>query len=119
MKPFDRLVDIVGVVTLAMGAGLALAPRRSAATLGLGDHPAFARTVGAVDLVLAPGLLGGRPRWPWMAARAGLNLVIAHHYRIESRCSVGSSKARTGAAGMAMLTVVDGALAVALRVTNR
>ena len=35
------------------------------------------RLLGAADLVLVPGLLAGRPRWPWMAARAALNLAQA------------------------------------------
>ena len=115
----DRLADVVGVVTLAMGTAFTLAPRRSAATLGLGNHPRFARTLGLVDLALAPGLFLGRPRWPWMAARAALNLVIARHYHIEARQSENPISARAGAVGMTTFTLVDGALALALRSSGR
>ncbi|MEO7449172.1 MAG: hypothetical protein ABI336_12940 [Humibacillus sp.] len=36
-----------------------------------------ARVIGALDLALVPGLLGGRPRWPWLAARAAANVLTA------------------------------------------
>ena len=35
------------------------------------------RALGVSDLVLVPGLLWGRPRWPWMVGRAALNLAQA------------------------------------------
>ena len=43
--------------------------------MGIAD-PFAARLVGLADLALVPGLLRGRPRWPWLAARAGLNVAI-------------------------------------------
>ncbi|MBK1784280.1 hypothetical protein [Prauserella cavernicola] len=106
MNP-DRLANAVGAVTLAMGVALTAAPRRSAEVLRLGEHPRFARAVGAADLALAPGLLRRRPHWAWLAVRTGLNLVIANHYRRENQAAP--------AAGMAALTVVDGTLAAVLR----
>ncbi|NDL60143.1 hypothetical protein [Phytoactinopolyspora mesophila] len=111
----DRATDVVGSVTFAMGAALTVAPRRTARWLGLGDHARFARGIGVADLVLAPGLFRGRPRWPWVAARTALNLVIARHYFNESRQPSGDSTARYGAMGMLALTAVDGALALRLR----
>ncbi|MER7078297.1 hypothetical protein SAMN02982929_05767 [Saccharopolyspora kobensis] len=75
----ERLADVVGPVTLGMGVGLAAAPEKVGGALGLDRR--FARSVGIIDLALAPGLLLGRPKWPWMAARAGLNLVLVGRYR--------------------------------------
>lgn len=115
----DRMADVVGGVTLTMGVGLTAAPSRSAAVLGLGERSTWVRTLGLVDLVMAPGLLRGRPRWPWMAARAALNLVIAENYRRRARRTGGSARASGGAVAMAALTVVDGALAVVLRNSRR
>lgn len=115
----DRLVTAVAAVTLAIGASLAGAPRRTATALGLGDHPRFSRTVGVIDLALVPGLVRGRPRWPWMAGRAVLNLVIAGHYRRESRRTGARGRARAGAVAMTALTLTDGALALALRASDR
>lgn len=103
----EHLANVVGAVTLAIGAGLTAAPQPVAKALGYGDHVGFARTIGIIDLALTPGLLRGRPRWPWMAGRAALNLVIANHYRTQ--------RASAGMVGMAVLTVVDGGLAVVLK----
>lgn len=114
----DRLANVVGTVTLVLGTALTVAPRRGAETLGLGDQAGFARTLGLVDLALTPGLLRGRPRWPWMAARAALNLVIAGRYLVTAGESDAPAKARAGAVGMVALTLVDGTLAVALRAAD-
>jgi hypothetical protein len=83
-------------------------------TMGLGDHPRLSRTIGVADVALGPGLLRGRPRWPWMGARAGLNLLIAGQYWAESRRGA-SPRARTGAAMMVALAVADSTVALALR----
>ncbi|ASR37150.1 hypothetical protein BAY61_21565 [Prauserella marina] len=114
-----RFADGVGVVTLAMGTALTVAPHRTAKALSLGDHPRFARTVGLVDLALASGLFLGRTRWPWMAGRAALNLVLARHYHAETRRAGNSSAARRMAIAMGALTLVDGAAAVALRSVSK
>ncbi|MCI2420899.1 hypothetical protein MOQ72_25985 [Saccharopolyspora sp. K220] len=111
MSRTEQLANIVGLVTLAMGTGLTAAPKPVGKALGLGEHAGFARTIGIIDLALTPGLLRGHPRWPWMAGRAALNLVIANHYRTR--------RAPAGMAGMAVLAVVDGGLAVALKSRNR
>ncbi|MDA3646678.1 hypothetical protein LZ318_26085 [Saccharopolyspora indica] len=101
----ERLADVVGVVTSGMGVGLATAPEKVGGALGLDRR--FARSVGIIDLALAPGLLLGRPRWPWMAARAGLNLLLADRYR--------NRRVPAGMVGMAALTAVDGTLALVLK----
>lgn len=102
-----------------IGAALTLAPARTAAVLGLADRRGQARALGLADLALGPGLLAGRPRWPWMAARASLNFVIAGRYRARARAAPDLRRARVGAAAMTALTVVDAASAVMLRVRRR
>ncbi len=115
----EGATDAVGAATIMIGAALVLSPRRTDTALGLGYQPARARAVGLVDLALGPGLLAGRPRWPWMAARATLNLVIASHYRAHAWVNPDLRRARTGAAAMTVLTVVDGAVAVTLLTSRR
>jgi len=80
----QRIADAAGLVTAAIGLALVLAPARSAKALGLGADLRRARIIGLADVALAPGLLAGRPRWPWMTARAGLNALVAAHYRAEA-----------------------------------
>ena len=70
------------------------------------------RLIGASDLVLVPGLLFGRPQWPFMVGRAALNLgVAAYFHGVADR----SPAARGMAAAFVGLSVVDGATALALR----
>ena len=114
MKPYirgmdawlDRAALVVASVTLAIGAALTAVPDRVAAALQLSVGTRGARSLGIVDLVLAAGLFGARPRWPWMALRAGLNAALARHFAVHGR--------RSPALGMVGLTLVDGAVAAVL-----
>jgi hypothetical protein len=108
--------QLVGWVTLAAGAGLVAAPRLTAGPLGLGggDHAAL-RALGAADLVLVPGLLRGEPRWPWMAARAALNVGQAAVLLRLGRRSTAPKAVWATAAALAGLTAVDVPTALALR----
>ncbi|MCG5445559.1 hypothetical protein NIE79_004015 [Micromonospora sp. NIE79] len=110
----DTLANAVGLVTLGFGVVLTAMPRRGAAALGLGDRPVLARAVGLTDLVVGSGVLCGHPRWPWMAARAAVNLALTGCYAVEAIRSDGGRRAYTGAIAMASLTVVDATLARAL-----
>lgn len=107
------------MVTVVIGAGLTLAPMPTTRLLGLGDDVRLARAIGVADLVLAPGLLVARRRWRPMTMRAALNLLIAAAYGREARRSGSRRRARAGAVMMTILTVVDGAVAVALRASDR
>lgn len=120
MTPRDaeRSASIVGLVTLAIGAFLTATPARAASALNLGDHPTFARAIEIADLALVPGLLRGRPRWPWMAARASMNLLLAVHYSAEFH-ERAERRTRDGAISMAILVVVDASIARRLRTANR
>src|SRR5262245_11211265 len=94
----------VGLITLPIGVGLVLAPVHAARLLKLGDHSGALRVIGAADLALVPGLLAGRQRWQWMAARAGLNLVIAAYVlRLVRRERAAGAK--VGVLAMAIATV--------------
>ena len=67
---------------------------------------------------MAPGLLAGRPRWPWLLARAALNAGLvagALNYRED----LGDRRSGIGAGTFAVLTVVDGAAAAVLRSVGR
>jgi hypothetical protein len=71
----ERAAVRVGVITTVIGGALTLAPVRVGSAVGL-TSPQVALVVGLADLALVPGLLRGQPRWPWLAARAGLNVAI-------------------------------------------
>jgi hypothetical protein len=110
----ERLPLVTGCVTLATGVALAAAPRLLTGPFGLDGQEAAVRAIGVSDLVLVPGLLAGRPRWPWMVARAAFDVpVAAWLHAVAGRSS--SPKALEVAAGLlAGLVVVDGATALAL-----
>ena len=73
-----------GLSTLVIGAALLVAPGRVGPLGGITDAR-NARAVGLVDLALSPGLLGGTPRWPWLAARTVANVRpwITNEYELD------------------------------------
>ena len=77
------------------------------------------RAIGAADLALVPGLLRGRPHWPWMAARAALNVAQAACVRQLARRAEQPERAQAAAGVLLGLTLPDGATAVALRRSRR
>jgi hypothetical protein len=85
MTPDDaeRAAVRVGVITTVIGGALTAAPARVGPLVGL-NSPQAALVVGLADLALVPGLLRGRPRWPWLAARAGLNVAIIGYAAVTS-----------------------------------
>jgi hypothetical protein len=111
----ERMPVLVGCVTAATGAVLVAAPRLATGPLGLDGQDAAVRAIGASDLLLVPGLLRGRPRWPWMAARAAFDVAVAGYLHRATAQSSSARAARAGAGVMAGLTLVDGATAMALR----
>ena len=100
-----------GYVTTATGVALVLAPGVAARQMGLAGQEGPLRLIGAADLVLVPGLLRGKPRWPWMIARAGMNLAMAAYF-----LGVGAKSRAPRVTGYALLglTIVDTATGVTL-----
>jgi hypothetical protein len=112
----QRLATGVGWGSLALGAAMALDPRRSAALVGWRDRQGFARLVGGLDLVLGAGLLRGRHRARWMLARALLNAVIGLIYvRVLAEGHPHRRRPAAGAGMMAALTAFDYSLSRRLR----
>lgn len=71
-----RAATEVGLITAAAGALLLVAPGPVGRRSWTAD-PNQARIVGAVDVVIAAGLLAGRFRAPWMLARVAANVGTA------------------------------------------
>jgi len=111
----ERMPAFVGCATLAIGAALAVAPGRLTGPLGLDGQETAVRALGLSDLVLVPGLLRGRPRWPWMIGRAALNLAAAAYLHGVASQSSSPALVNGGAGVLAGLTVVDGATGLVLR----
>ena len=93
----------VGLVTTVVGAALTAAPKRAGSLVGIAD-PFAARLVGLADLALVPGLLRGRPRWPWLAARAALNAAIIGYAGATARRN---RRAQVAAAALVAATFSD------------
>jgi hypothetical protein len=90
----DEFPNLVGWATCGIGCVLIIAPRAVTGPLGLVGQDGAVRGFGVGDLVLVRGLLRGRSRWPWMLARAGLNLAVAGYVhgvasgsRFRRRCA--------------------------------
>jgi len=114
----ERAANLIGLGTLVIGAALTMAPARTGRLLALGDDARLARALGVADLALAPALLASRRRSRWMAVRVAFNVVIVGVYVREAR-RADRLGARVGAVTVALLGVGDGAVALALRASER
>jgi hypothetical protein len=111
----ERAAVRVGVITTVIGGALTAAPARVGSVVGL-TSPQAALVVGLADLALVPGLLRGRPRWPWLAARAGLNVAIIGYAAVTNRRN---RRAMVAATGLACAAVADLVAMSALRDVGR
>src|SRR3954453_19386424 len=96
----DEFATVAGWATGGIGCVLVVAPRAATGPLGLVGQDGAVRRIGVSDLVLVPGLLRGRPRWPWMLARAALNLAVAryvHRYSVWVAFSGADARRRADA----------------------
>jgi len=109
------MVTAVAAVSLAIGAALLLAPGPTARALGVESSHRTLRTIGLVDVALAPGLYYGRPQWPWLTARGASNPLIAAVVATSAR----TKRARILAAGLVGATVMDLRTAARLRSDGR
>jgi len=110
----ERTAVIVGVASGLIGAALAVAPDSLGRATGF-THPLQARAVAALDLVIAAGLLTGRPRWPWLAVRASSNLPIAALAVVTADTEEQRRRAVIFGSAIAVATVGDAVAAHALR----
>ena len=108
-----RAAILIGCASGAIGAAALAAPQKANRALGLHNDPAM-RAIGIADLALVPGLLIGRPRWLWVAARAGLNLTIAA-YLIGSRQHGQTPRPLAAVAALIAVTTRDMRVAATLR----
>ena len=106
-----RSATVAGVVTAPVGVALLARPRLAAVA---GVAPGTARAIGSADLAVAVGLLAGRPRWPWSAARAAANVPTA-----AVLVRAGTPVGRALAVALIGLTCVDAAAALTLRAAGR
>lgn len=107
----EHAATSAGLITAPLGAALIAFPEIAA----IAEIDArTARVIGATDLTLAAGLLAGRPRWPWTAARAVANVPTA-----AACLRTGSTLGRAIAIVLAGLTVVDAAAAFGLHTSSR
>lgn len=109
-----RVATTVGVVTALIGGALVTAPGSAGPLMGLRE-PARARWVGLLDLGLVPGLVAGRPRWPWMAARAAANLATVAYCAASARGTEDVGRVRVVGLVLTAATLADAAAAVTLR----
>jgi len=119
MSRLTRVPEFIALVTFGAGAALTVAPGKVGPAAGFGSQRSVALTIGLMDLVLVPGLLRGRPRWPWMLARAAFNLPVAGAFRAEAKRPAGNPIARPGMYAMLALTTMDTVVALALRNAER
>jgi hypothetical protein len=119
MPRLTRVPEFIALVTLGVGAALTVAPGKVGPAAGFGSQRSVALSIGLMDLALVPGLLRGRPRWPWMLARAAFNLPVAGAFRAEAKRPAGNPIARPGMYTMLALTTMDTVVALALRNAER
>ena len=96
----------IGVITAIAGSALLVAPDTVGRLIGL-DNPSIARAIGVADLSLVPGLVAGRPRWPWVIARAALNLPMAAVCLRDAGSTSRRRNARAFATAMLTATTSD------------
>ena len=109
----------VGLVSLGIGLALSFAPERTAALIGWGERVSLAQLIGATDLVVGLGLLLGRRRSEWMAARALLNAVMAFIYAwVLAKGTPERGRVIGGLGLMSGLTANDFLLSLRLRDTG-
>lgn len=101
-----RAAATIGVSTGVIGAALFSAPVSVGARVWIAS-PSSARVLGAVDLVMVPGLVAGRPRWPWMAARVIANLATAAWYQRIGHATPGRPGPKVVAAALVAASITD------------
>ena len=95
----QQAATVAGLVTAPTGVTLLAAPQVGGVA---GLTGGLSRAIGAADVLLAIGLLAGRPRWPWATARAAANLPTAAAF-----ARTGTPLGRVIAVGLLLVTSLD------------
>lgn len=101
-----RLATTAGIVTSIAGTALLGAPDRVGPVIGLTEKR-DAQLVGALDLALAPGLIWGRPQWPWLTVRAISNLATTGFVLRRAADNPSRRNARVFSGAMVLATLAD------------
>jgi hypothetical protein len=107
----------VGAGSGLIGIALLVAPCSAGRPIGIVDRR-HARLIGAIDLVIAAGLLTARPRWPWLTARAAANISTAALAITAARDTDRRRRAVIFGAALCAATIGDVAGVRALRRRN-
>jgi hypothetical protein len=107
----EKIVKSAADVSLVLGSMLLVIPSTAGRALGVETAQRTLRTIGIVDIALALGSYFGRPKWPWLVARAASNPFIATIALANAR----SVRARLMAAGLIGAAVMDLRAAVRMR----
>lgn len=113
----ERAASFVAAGSGAIGVALLARPDSLGPLFGLTRRRDI-QVVGALDLALAPGILLGRPRWPWMAARAAANVAIASLCTARDQEQPGW-RGRQAALALLAVTAADVRVARELRAGGR
>jgi hypothetical protein len=113
----ERGATAVGAISTALGVVLLLAPEATARLLGIRPERGLT-AIGVADVAIGVGLLAGRPRWPWLVARAAANPPSAWWFARAGRRD-GGRGALLAAAAVGAVTVGDVATARTLRAADR
>jgi hypothetical protein len=114
----DRAATRVGLVTVLIGAALAVAPQKMSRVLRFGDHARAVQVVGLADMALVPGLVFAQRKGNWMAARAALNLLIAAYCTHLAR-KEDLQGPKIGAVAMLIATITDAPAILTLHAHDR
>lgn len=113
-----RTATEVGLITAVAGALLLAAPGAVGRRSWIED-PNQARLLGLVDVVIAAGLLAGRPRAPWMAARVIANVGTAAFFGRIARGGPPTIGPAVVAGSLLGVTAIDVGVASALHADER
>ncbi|CAB4934484.1 unannotated protein [freshwater metagenome] len=102
----DRMAVAVGAGTAVIGTALLVAPEAVGRRSWI-ERPAEARILGLVDVVVAAGLLSGRARARWMAARAVATVGTAAFFAGIARRGPATAGPAVLAATLATVAIAD------------
>jgi uncharacterized membrane protein len=101
----DTLAIAIGWFSLGLGLAQLVAPRALGHALGVGEHAALLRALGARELASGLGILSGRERGAWMKARVAGDALDLALLALSFRAGNGRRPMRIAAAAAAVAGV--------------